>query len=282
MSSFELARQASEHLRAHRDLEGGAFGTLLALLGALWATAAFPAATGFTWILGQAAWLLLVPWVLRRILPVGRPWLFRLGMAAFPANALLLGLWAFLESAKIPPFEVEELPALRWLFPILSLLLPCVYLVLQFPEWRRKALAAGACLRALRSRPDPRILGELSGLSAAALSGSPDRVAPWAAFRSVPARPGNWRRFLRLDTERHGEWRVAFSDGFALVMFHDGSRMEAVPRGGLRVAAEDLPTGEKPGLCLARWNSHLHEGRITAANLEKIQAWNHPTVPGKG
>ncbi len=58
------------------------------------------------------------------------------------------------------------------------------------------------------------------------------------------------------------------------MVFHDGSRMEAVPKGGLKLVTDDPKPGSKTVLCLIRWNSHLFEGRITQDNFLKVKAWN--------
>jgi len=99
----------------------------------------------------------------------------------------------------------------------------------------------------------------------------------------VPASARNLKLFLKLDTARHGVWRVAFSDEYALVVFQDGTGCEAVAPGGIQLAVDSAPrAGERDRLILVRWNEHFHEGRILPDDLLKIQAWNSRSAGFEG
>ncbi len=274
MPNQDPVRIAADHLRALADVSRSRPATLVALLLCAGASALGEDQTGWPWFAGMAAALLLLPWLLHRLLPKGNLVTYRLDLATFPLRALLVWCIAFLESSKLPPIEIEELPRMTWLYPALSVVAALAYLVLRFPAWRRRLQGYRRVVRDLREPGDAEVLAQVRDLAERAVARTASTSAPWAEFRTVPAAPRNWKLFLRLDLERHGDWRVAFSRDYALVVARDGSCLEAVPKGGLRIATEDPGPGGKPFLCLVRWNAHLHEGRIREGSLRLIQSWN--------
>jgi hypothetical protein len=182
-----------------------------------------------------------------------------------------------MEASRIPPVRIEELPQLRWLFPAMAMAVPVVYAIIQFTDWIRRIQLYPELRKSIGTVPLPQALGEVSAMIAQAISTEPPAEAPWAEFRTVAARPGNWRAFLKLDTEEHGAWRVAFADSWAVVVFKDGRRCEVVPKGGIRVVADDdTRPGSRHQMCLLRWNAHLNEGRITQGDFLKMKSWNMP------
>ncbi|HJU83110.1 MAG TPA: hypothetical protein VJ600_02775 [Holophagaceae bacterium] len=275
MASLDDACRAADHLRARSEVEHGSLGTLLMLLAASIIAANRPDEGGLHWHVALLALLLVGPILLRRILPKGNLLTFRLGLAAYPYNTLMLAFIAWMEASRIPPLQVEDLPQLRWLFPVLALAVPVGYAIIQFPEWIRRIQLLPQIRKALALAPPVSALGEVAAMVAQATSSEPTPDAPWAEFRTVPARPGNWRAFLRLDIEEHGVWRVAFGESWAVVVFKDGRRCEVVPRGGIRIVVDDeAHPGSRHQLCVVRWNTHLHEGRITAGDFLKVSSWN--------
>jgi hypothetical protein len=279
MHSHESARIAADCVRAQTEIFRSKPALLITLLLASAASALGEDQTGWEWAAGLAAGLIVLPFALRWALPKGNPTTYRLSIVAYPIHAFLLGFIVFLEASKLPPVNLEDLPRMGWLYPALAMVVPLVYLVHQFPGWRRRLKGYSSVLRALREPGDPAVLEEVRELTQRAIAKDATAKAPWAEFRTVPATPSNWKLFLRLDVERHGLWRVGFAQDYALVVAKDGTGLESVPRGGLRIAADDPIPGGKPFLCLVRWNAHLHEGRIREGSLQRIQAWNLKTVP---
>lgn len=279
MNSHESARIAADHLRARTEVSRSQPALLVTLLLACTACALGEDQSGWAWIAGLVGGILLLPLLLKAILPAGNLFTYRLDLVAYFLNAFLLGFIAYLELGKLPPIDLEDLPPMGWLYPALAMVVPLVYLVQQFPRWRRRLKEYPAVLRNLREAGDPETVEEVRHLTELALAKEASAASPWAEFRTLPAAPGNWKQFLRLDVERHGLWRVVFAQDYALVVAKDGSALEAVPKGGLRIAADDPIPGGKPFLCLVRWNAHLREGRIREGSLQRIQAWNLKTVP---
>lgn len=279
MHSHETARIAADHLRAQAEVQRSRPALLIALLLVAAASALGEDQTGWPWFAGLLAGLVLLPPLLHWALPRGNLVSYRLHLVTYPINAFLLGFIVFLEAGKLPPIDLEELPRMGWFYPAMAMIVPLVYLVQQFPAWRQRLKGYRGVSQALREPGDPAVLEEVRGLAGQASASEATMAAPWAEFRTVPAAPGNWRLFLRLDVERHGPWRVVFAQDYALVVAKDGTGLEAVPKGGLRIAADDPVPGGKPFLCLVRWNTHLHEGRIRDGSLQRIQAWNLKTIP---
>lgn len=290
MTSFERAKMVADYLRAQAELHRASLGTLAALLAAAMFAARMRESS---WISHAAliAGLLAGPWLLRALSPKGNLAVYRLELAAFPLNALLLGLIVFLEASRLPAIEIEGVPAMRWFFPALSLLVPFGYLLLGFADWLRRLRLTGWIRGILAVPPVDAYLEGPQGLIEAALAAAPGTSDPWAQFRTVPASAKNLKLFFKLDTARHGFWRVAFGDDYALVVFHDGTGCEAVAPGGISLAVDDAPRpGERERMILVRWNGHLHEGRILRDDLLKIQTWNsrssgfegHSSVPVPG
>lgn len=275
MISLERARMVADYLRARAEVRRASLATLAALL----VVAAFAArmGAGASWAAHAAllAGLLLGPRLLKALPFKGNLSIYRLELAAFPLNVLLLGFVAFLEAKRLPRLEVPGVPAMRWLFPALSLMLPLGYLLAGLADWLRRLKQTAWIRGILAIPPVDAYLEEPAALAAQAASRAPGRADAWAQFRTVPASARNLKLFLRLDTARHGLFRVAFSDEFALVLFQDGSGCEAVAPGGIQLAVDDAARpGERERMILVRWNAHFQEGRILPDDLLKIQAWN--------
>lgn len=275
MLSLERARMVADYLRAEAEVRRSSLGTLAALL----LVSVFAARLGdaSSWV--SHVWLLaalLAGPMLLRALPIkGNLSTFRLELIAFPLNALLLGFILFMEASRLPRIEVEGVPAMRWLFPAVSLLIPLGYLLAGSADWFRRARLTGWIRDTLAIPPVDAYAEEPRALVEAALSGEPETGDPWAQFRTVAASAKNLKLFFKLDTARHGVWRAAFADDYALVVFHDGTGCEAVPPGGINLAVDDAPRpGERERMILLRWNEHFHEGRILRDDQLKIQTWN--------
>lgn len=280
MLTFEAARPVADHLRSRAEVERAPLAGFAALLIVSALTYAVPHEVDLRWTGGLCFALATLPFLLKRVLPKGNLMAYRMALVAFPVNALLLAFIAFMELWRADPFPILDFPTLGRAFPWIGLVLPGLYAVLQFPHWLRRLGLYPELVRGLAEPPSAVALGEVAGLAAQAVSSAPSMEAAWAEFRTVPATPRNWKLFLRLDLERHGCWRVAFAPDYALVLFEDGSRVEAVPKGGLRLVADDPKPGSKAGLCLLRWNAHLYEGRITPDDFLKIKAWNQVRAAG--
>ncbi|HET6331256.1 MAG TPA: hypothetical protein VFF76_10770 [Holophagaceae bacterium] len=275
MTNLERARMVADYLRAEAELRSASPGTLVALL----VVAVFAARMGeaSSWFAHAAliAALLIGPWLLRMLSPKGNLAVFRLELGAFPLNALLLGFIVFMEASRLPRIEIEGVPAMRWFFPALSLLVPFGYLLLGFADWLRRLRLTDWIRGVLAVPPVDAYQEEPRALIEAALRAAPGTSDPWAQFRTVPASAKNLKLFFKLDTARHGFWRAAFADDYALVVFHDGTGCEAVAPGGVSLAVDDAPRpGERERMILVRWNNHFHEGRILRDDLLKIQTWN--------
>jgi hypothetical protein len=275
MTNFERARMVADYFRAEAEVRRATLGTLIALLVAaifaarLWNSSSW---ISHAWLL---AGLLIGPWLLRALSPKGNLPIFRLELIAFPLNALLMGFIVFMEASRLPSIEMESLPAMRWFFPALSLLVPLGYLLLGFADWWRRLKLTGWIRDTLAVPPVDAYQEGPRGQIEEALAAAPATGDAWAQYRTVPASARNLKLFFKLDTARHGFWRVAFGDDFALVVFHDGTGCEAVAPGGISLAVDDAPRpGERERMILVRWNGHFHEGRILRDDLLKIQTWN--------
>jgi hypothetical protein len=279
MHTHEAVRNAADHLRARAEVSRSQPTLLVTLILASAASAFGEDQSGWVWVSGLVLGLLLLPYLLGKALPEGNLLTYRMGLLVVPVQAFLLGFIVYLEAGKLPPIDLEDLPQLGWLVPALAMVVPLAYLVQQFPEWRRRIKSYQSTFQALESPGDDALLDEVRDLARRAVAKEASAAAPWAEFRTVPAAPGNWKQFLRLDVDRHGLWRVVFAQDYALVVAKNGSGLEAVFKGGLRIAADDPIAGGTPFLCLVRWNAHLHEGRIREGSLQRIQAWNLKTVP---
>lgn len=284
MLSFERARMVADYLRAEAEVGHASLGTPVALL--LLAIPAARMGEAASW--ASHAWLIaglaLGPSLLRKLSPKGNQAIFRVELLTFPLSVLLLGFIAFLEADRLlPRIEMEGVPALRWLFPALSVLVPSGYLLHGLADWIRRLRLKGWIQERLAVPPVKAYLEEPEALLAAALAAPPRREDPWAQFRTVAASARNLKLFFKLDTARHGVWRAAFSDEYALVVFHDGTGCEAVPPGGIHLAVDDAPRpGERERMILVRWNERFHEGRILRDDQLKIQAWNSRSAGFEG
>ena len=279
MLSFERARMVADYLRAEAEVRRASLGTLAAFLAA----ALLAAHMGPGLALGQRAAMVAVlcagPFLLRAVPLKGNLTILRLELVAFPLNALLLGFIVFIEASRLPRIEMEGVPAVRGLFPGLSLFIPLAYLVAGGADWWRKVKALGSLRDTLAVAPVEAYREEPEALMREALGKEPGRGDAWSQFRTVPASARNLKLFFRLDTTRHGLWRVAFSDEYALVVFHDGTGCEAVAPGGVQLAVDDAPrAGERERMILVRWNDHFHEGRVLPDDLLKIQTWNSRSI----
>lgn len=267
MLSYVGAREVADYLRAKAEVERAPLaGFLVLLLAAALAALAPPAR--LAWSLGLLAALLVGPPLVKRLLPKRNMSAFRLSLVAYPLNALLLAFVVYLQVAGWDFLPSEDFPLLARILPWSGLIVGGAYGVLQFPHWLRRVTLYGHLARALQHPPPEHHLKEVELFLQETLEGE------GASFRSVPTTPKNWSLFLKLDTQVHGLWRVAFAPAFALVVFEDGSGLETVPKGGLKVVADDPKPGEAVALCLIRWNQHLMEGRITPEDCARIQAWN--------
>lgn len=279
MLSLPRATMVADYLRADAEVRHASLATLVAFLSA----ALLAADMGPGLALGARTAMVLIlclgPRLLRAVPLKGNLSVLRLELISFPLNVLLLGFIAFLEASRLPRVELEGVPAMRWLFPGLSLLVPLGYFLAGSADWWRRARTFGQVRDTLAVKPVEAYLEEPEALLGEALSREPGRGDAWAQFRTVAASARNLKLFFTLDTARHGIWRVAFSDEYALVVFRDGTGCEAVAPGGIQLAVDDAPrAGERERMILVRWNGHFHEGRVLADDLLKIQAWNSRSV----
>lgn len=274
MLTFEDAVPAADYLRSKTEVQRTHLGGLVTLaIGAI-CSFCFPRQASIPWFLFLLFLLVLGPLVLPRLMPKGNLTTYRIAILAYPIEGLLLGFIAFMEIWKILPLDLPELPNVNSVLPWLSVIFPFLYYVSQFPNFKRR-------LKRLKLHSDqlahPAPLDQvqqLEELLQPVLGPSPRYDDPWAEFKTVPATIKNWKLFLQLDAEHHGDWRVAFNGLWALVVFEDGTRMEVVKRGELKIVADDPQPGKRKSLCLIRWNTHLFEGRILHDNFLKIRAWN--------
>jgi hypothetical protein len=220
--------------------------------------------------------LILGPWLLDRILPARNAAMLRVSILAYPINILLLAFIAYREFWRVDLPYLEDVPqlsnALDWTAP----LIPFVYAYLQFPGWLRRIRLLPQLKAMATLPPEPLVLREVEEQAALALQGKASADGPPAQFRTISATPKNWRLFLKPDLFRHGLWKVGFAPGYAVVVFEDGGRVEAVKRGGLRMVAADPEEGATMVSCLVRWNEHLHEGMVDVGSFKGIQGWNVP------
>lgn len=275
MLSLDRARMVADYLRAEAEVRRASLSTLIALLVVAIFAARMGEASSWAAHVWLIAGLLILPRLLRAIPFKGNLPIFRLELIAFPLNALLLGFIVFMEASRLPKIEMEGVPAMRWFFPALAMLVPLGYLILGFADWLRRLRLTGWIRDTLAVPPMNDYLEEPRDMIAEALAAAPATNDIWAQFRTVPASAKNLKLFFKLDTARHGMWRVAFSDDYALVVFHDGTGCEAVAPGGISLAVDDAPRpGERERMILVRWNERLFEGRILRDDLLKIQTWN--------
>lgn len=274
MTSLERARLVADYLRAEAEVRRASLGTLIALI--ILAIVATRLGPGASWAshAGLLVGLVILPWLLRALSPKGNQTIFHLELFAFPLSALLLGFIAFLEASRLPRLDLPGIPPTRWLLPALSQLVPAAYVFLGLADWVRRIKLNKWIKDTLAIPPVDAYQEEPRRLLRDALRAVPATADAWAQFRTVPASARNLKLFFKLDTARHGPWRVAFSDDYALVVFHDGTGHEAVAPGGIHLAVDDAPRpGERERMILVRWNDHFHEGRITRDDLLKIQSW---------
>lgn len=268
MLPFEEARDAADHLRARSEVGRAPLAGFLTLLGASAAQALLAQPADLRWTVGILGWLVLAPWVINRILPARNLMGYRLALVAYPMNALLLAFVVYLQIEGWHLVPTEDFPVVAKLLPWSGLIAAGAYLVVQGPDWMRRVALYAGLVDVLKAPPAPGAVAELDLLLRETAQGE------GAMFRSVPATPLNWSRFVKLDTQRHGYWKVAFSQRYALVAFEDGSQLEAVPKGGLKLVSDDVKPGEATAVCLVRWNKHLLEGRIAHEDFERISSWN--------
>jgi hypothetical protein len=275
MLTFDDARKAADYLRVRTEVERASLIGFVTLIPFTILSMAFPHEIGLRWFFSFFGGLVLIPLILRVLLPKGNRIVFFISLATYVLNGLLLAHLLYRELWKADPFELaEEFPQWLWLCPLITVLVPAVYYVLRFTTWKRRLLAWPEMRKILSDPPDPVHLGVVEGMVKKVTSLNMPKEAQWAEFRSVPATPKNWKLFMKLDVERHGVWRVAFEWDFALVAFRDGSQCEAVPMGGLKMAIEDPEPGARQTLCLVRWNQHLKEGRVQPDHYARIREWN--------
>ncbi len=274
MLTLEEAVPATDYLRSQTEVQHTHFGGLLTLAVAAVCSYAFPSKASVPWFLFLLLLLVLGPLVLPGLMPKGNLLTYRIAILAYPIEGLLLGFIAYMEIWKVMPLDVPGLPTLNALFPWLAVLFPVFYYMYHFPSWRLRIQHQNLHAEQLAGPAPADHVAQIEELLAPALSHSPTYEEPWAEFTTVPATLKNWKLYLQLDAEYHGVWRVAFNGPWALVSFVDGTRVEVVKRGDLKIVADDPQPGRRRSLCLLRWNKNLFEGRITHDNFLKIHAWN--------
>jgi hypothetical protein len=276
MASFDDVKKAAEHLRLRHETAQAPLAGFIVLLAASGASYAYRRAETAWWIPVLAGLLILGPWCLNRILPARNTTALRLSILAYPLNILLLAFVAYREVWRVDFPDLEELPqlsnALDWSAP----LIPFVYAYLQFPGWLRRIRLLPQLKAMATLPPDPLVLREVQELGDLALQGEATAEGAPAQFRTISATPRNWRLFLKPDLFKHGVWKVGFTATYALVLFEDGGREEAVRKGGLKMVAADPKEGAASVSCLVRWNDHLHEGVVDVESFQRIQGWNAP------
>ena len=274
MLTFEEVSLAADDLRSRTEVERTHIGGLITLVIAAAFSYFFPRNATLPYFLFVLLLLVLGPLVLPRVVPKGNLLTYRLAIFAYPIEGLLLGFIAFMEIWKILPLNVPELPTINAVLPWFSALLPAIYYVQQYPNWKRRIQRQKIHEQQLARFADADHELQLKELLEPALDRSPNYDDPWAEFTSVPATPNHWKLYLQLDSEFHGAWRVVFNGPWGLVVFEDGTRVEAVPRGQLKIVADNPQPGKRKALCLVRWNKNLFEGCISHDNFLKIHAWN--------
>lgn len=278
MASFDDVRKAAEHLRLRHETRRAPLAGLIVLLFAAAASWAYRRPDARWWTPGLVLALALGPWLLDKVLPPRHAGFLRLSLAAYPLNILLLAFIAYREFWRVDIPMLEEVPqldrAMDWIAP----LVPFVYAYLQLPGWLARIRLLPALKAMATLPPDPLAVKEVEDLAGKAVRDQPSGFGNAARFRTVPATPSNWQLFLKPDLRRHGLWKVGFMPTYAVVCFEDGGRLEAVKRGSLRMAAEDVKEGGADATCLVRWNENLCEGRVDPDSLKRIQGWNQVQV----
>ncbi len=274
MLTFEEAVPATDYLRSRTEVQQMHLGGLLTLLIGAACSYAFPRKASVPWFLFLLLLLVLGPLVLPRLMPKGNLITYRIALLAYPIEGLLLGFITYMELWKVMPLDLPMLPTINAVFPWFSVLPPLFYYVNQFPGFKRGIQRQNLHAEQLAKPAAEDHVRQLEELLNPALGRSPSYEDPWAEFITVPAGLKNWKLYLQLDAEIHGDWRVAFNGPWALVAFRDGMRVEAVQRGQLKIVADDPQPGKRKALCLLRWNANFFEGRITHDNFLKILAWN--------
>ena len=271
---FPDAQKAVVHARALSDVEHAPLAGFMVLAVCTLLSLCAPESATWRWSLGVAAVLLVTPILVALLLPRRGLLVYRLSSLLYLLNGLLLAVIGYREISRIAPLLPEEWPALQTGIPWIAPLFSALYYLLQFHGWKERILRLPEVKKALADPPSEPARQEVHTLIAGSLAHHPLDGIEWAEFRTVPASLRNWRLFLKLDPEVHGPWRVVFGPEYAIVVSREGRRAEAVKRGALKIVAEDPTPGAKTIQCLLRWNSHLHEGRITPEHFSKIQAWN--------
>jgi hypothetical protein len=273
MLEYPDALKATAFSRASMEVEQTPIAGFLVLLAGAAVSVFLPPSATWRWSLWIAAGLVLLPFPLSWLLPRRGLLLFRLSLLFYLLNGPLLAIIGYREISRVVPLLLNDFPIVQVWSPWVAPLFSALYYVLQFHPWKERLLRLPIVKDVLSGPPPTEALQEIAMMLSQAIAG---RGTEWAEFRTVPASPKNWRLFLKLDPQIHGFWRVAFSQEFAIVVFRDGSRMEAVKRGALKIVAEDPSPGARTIQCLLRWNQHLHEGRIRPDHFYRIQAWNKP------
>lgn len=271
MLEYPDALKAVAFSRATLEVERASIAGCLILLAGTLVSLFLPPDATWRWSLGIAAGLVLFPLPLSWILPRRGLLLFRFSLLFYLLNGVLLAIIGYREISRVAPLLLNVFPVVQVWGPWMAPLFSALYYVLQFHQWKERLLRLPVVREVLSDPPPVEARQQIQGLLAHDSEGK-----DWAEFRTVPASPKNWRLFLKLDPQIHGFWRVVLTDEFAIVVFNDGSRAEAVKRGSLKIVAEDPSPGARTIQCLVRWNQHLHEGRITLDHFYRIQGWNKP------
>ena len=272
---FPDAQKAVVHARALADVTRTPLAGFCVLAAGLVASLLAPTAATWRWSVGLALALLVTPFLLPRMLPRRGLLAHRISLLLYLVNGLLLAIIAYREISRIAPLLPDEWPALQNGIPWVAPVFAALYYLLQFHAWKERLLRLPEVRKALLEPPTKPVQEEIGALITDVLAAHPAEDTAWAEFRTVPASPRNWRLFLKLDSEVHGPWRVVFCPDYAIVVFRDGSRAEAVKRRSLKIVAEDPAPGAKSIQCLLRWNDHLHEGLIAPEHFQRIQSWNN-------
>lgn len=280
--TFEQARAAADHLRARSELESSRPAALVALGCALLVSTLHDGPRSGLWLGGMALGLMVAVWGLKRLLPRGNRLTYGLSLPALGLNAFLLGVLVQVELARWPLLDLPDVPLLKGVPTVAALGAALTSVFLSLPAWIRRWQHQGEVQRFLAQPEPPAHLGLIEAAVRELRRGQTTPASGGITFRTVPADPRNLRRFLRLDLTVHGSWRVLLHPRWALVIAADGSRAEAVPRGGLRLVTDDLT--EPWTLCLIRWNAQFHEGRIAPDHARALLAWigEHPSLRLEG
>ena len=271
---FPDALKSVAYARALAEVEKAPLAGFLVLLVGTVVSIFAPRTADWRLSLGIAMGLVLAPPFLTLALPRRGLLAYRLSLVLFLANGGLIAIIGYREIGRIVSILGDEFPLVQAWGPWVAPLFSALYYVLQFHGWKERLLRLPAIREVLADPPPEAARREIRELLSSVLAKIPGGDQNWAEFRTVSAGPRNWRLFLKLDPEIHGTWRAAFCPEYAVVVFRDGSRAEAVKRHSLKIVAEDPSPGTKTIQCLLRWNNHLHEGRITPDHFYRIQAWN--------